>query len=60
MRDDLSMEWIESLENNLRQLEEEKKTKLKAIILSIREEIRQYWDRLYYTQVNSGQIFTSV
>ena len=51
MANKLTKDWIETLENNLKLLEEEKKTKLKGIILNMREELRNVWDKLYYSQV---------
>ena len=53
MANKLTKDWIETLENNLKLLEEEKKTKLKGIILNMREELRNVWDKLYYSQVIS-------
>jgi len=50
MRSELSNEWLQTLEENLNLLEEEKKTKLKGIILNMREELRNIWDKLYYGQ----------
>lgn len=47
---ELTNEWIETLENNLNLLEEEKKTKLKGIILNMREELRNVWDKLHFSQ----------
>ena len=54
MANKLTKDWIETLENNLKLLEEEKKTKLKGIILNMREELRNVWDKLYYSQVNDS------
>lgn len=50
MRSELSNDWLQTLEENLNLLEEEKKTKLKGIILNMREELRNIWDKLYYGQ----------
>merc|ERR1711931_394008 len=50
MRSELSNEWLQTLEENLDLLEVEKKTKLKGIILNMREELRNIWDKLYYGQ----------
>merc|ERR1711990_187710 len=50
MRSELSNEWLQTLEENLNLLEDEKKTKLKGIILNMREELRNIWDKLYYSQ----------
>ena len=55
MRSELSNEWLQTLEENLKLLEEEKKTKLKGIILNMREELRNIWDKLYYGQVNTDK-----
>ena len=57
MRSELSNEWLQTLEENLNLLEEEKKTKLKGIILNMREELRNIWDRLYYGQVCDKSYF---
>ena len=57
MRSELSNEWLQTLEENLNLLEEEKKTKLKGIILNMREELRNIWDKLYYGQVNMDVVF---
>ena len=57
MRSELSNEWLQTLEENLNLLEEEKKTKLKGIILNMREELRNIWDKLYYGQVNMDRVF---
>ena len=59
MRSELSNEWLQTLEENLKLLEEEKKTKLKGIILNMREELRNIWDKLYYGQVNPSRPETS-
>ena len=50
MSDDLTNSWIDTLEKNLALLEEEKKTKLKGIILNMREELRNIWDKLHFSQ----------
>ena len=49
-RDDLSTEWLEALRQNLNKLEDEKKTKLKGIILNMREELRLLWSQVYYNE----------
>lgn len=56
MRSELSNEWLQTLEENLDLLEVEKKTKLKGIILNMREELRNIWDKLYYGQVNMDEV----
>ena len=50
MSDELTNSWIGTLEKNLALLEEEKKTKLKGIILNMREELRNIWDKLHFSQ----------